>query len=98
MPAIPAGLIAERRLVNRLMRADAVSPANAQRLEGLPFLQSRRLRRLLANGVIREEQQGNYYINIPAWVDHQTSRRRRAAFIIMAILIVFALSTLMVRL
>lgn len=93
MVAIPVGLIAERRLITRLMRADAVSAPTAQALEGLPWFQSRRLQRLLNKGVVVEAQPGIYYLNVPALADHQIARRRRAAIALVVVLVLFALST-----
>ena len=92
MVAVPAGLIAERRVVMRLMRADAVSAAAAQPLDGLRWLQARRLRRLLNKGVVVEAQPGRYYLNVPALADHMTARRHRAAVALALVIVLFALS------
>jgi hypothetical protein len=93
MPAVPVGLIAERRLITRLMHADAMTAANAQSLHGLPWFQERRLKRLLAKGVIRETSPGNYYLSAPELASHLTARRHRAAVAIAIVLILFALTT-----
>jgi len=76
----------------RLMRADAVSAPTAQPLDGLRWLQARRLQRLLNKGVIVEAQPGAYYLNVPALADHLTARRQRAALALAVILALFALS------
>jgi hypothetical protein len=92
MPAVPVGLIAERRVIMRLMRADAVSVANAQPLEGLRWLQARRLQRLIAKGVVRETSPGIYYLSAPDLAAHMTVRRHRAAVAMAIVLAFFALS------
>ncbi len=97
MAAVPVALIAERRLITRLMRADAVSAAGAQRLDDLPWFQSRRLVRLMSKGVVREAQPGTYYLNAPALADHLQSRRRRVALAMAVVLALLALSMLIVR-
>ena len=59
-----------RRLVHRLRRAGATTPDQACRLDGLSWLQARRLRRLLAAGAVREASPGMYYLNevgLGAW-------------------------------
>ena len=91
MPAVPAGLIAERRVIMRLMRADAMSAANAQPLDGLRWLQARRLKRLLAKGVVRETSPGIFYLSAPDLAGHLTARRHRVAAAMTA---VFALALL----
>lgn len=77
----------------RLMRADAMTAANAQPLNGLPWFQARRLKRLLAKGVAREASPGNYYLSAPDLASHQTARRHRAAVAIVIVLVLFALTT-----
>jgi hypothetical protein len=54
VPAVPVGAIAERRLIRRLLKADAVRSEAAQPLENLRWAQQRRLERLIDLGVIRE--------------------------------------------
>ena len=92
MVAVPAGLIAERRVIMRLMRANAVVAAGAQPLNGLNWMQRRRLKRLVANGVIRETSPGYYYVSAPDLANRLAARRHRVAVAIALILVLFALS------
>lgn len=75
------------------MRADAVSVANAQPLNGLSWIQSRRLSRLVAKGVIRETTPGSYYLSAPDYATHQVARRHRIA-VAMVIVLAFAALTI----
>src|SRR5437899_2444048 len=63
---LPAGLIAERRLIQRLLRSNAVAPAEAQPLADLRGAESGRLARLIGIGVVRESPPGRYYLSAPA--------------------------------
>jgi hypothetical protein len=92
MTAVPAGLIAERRIITRLMRADAMSAAQSQPLDGLSWIQQRRLRRLLNAAVISEAQPGRYYLNAPALADRMNNRRIRVAVILTVAMIVMGLA------
>lgn len=93
MTAVPAGLIAERRVVKKLMLANAVSPDTATSLDGLRWLQARRLNRLINAGVVTETQPGRYYLQIPALAERMTARRRRAAILMLLIFAMIALGT-----
>lgn len=93
MPAVPVGLIAERRLITRLMRADAMSAAHALPLEGLGWFQARRLARLLKKGVIRDASPNTYYLSAPDLAVHLTARRHRVAVAMAIVLALFALTT-----
>ena len=86
MAAVPAGVIAERRVVTRLMLANAVSADTATPLDGLRWVQARRLAKLVEAGVVRESQPGRYYLEIPALAERMTARRQRVAI---ATLLVF---------
>jgi hypothetical protein len=77
--AVPVALIAERRVIARLMRANAVSPQHAHQLDGLRWIQARRLQRLLDAGVVLEPQPGRYYLDLPSLADRLESRRHRIA-------------------
>lgn len=76
----------------RLMHADAVSAANAQPLDGLRWLQARRLARLVAKGVVREASPGRYYLSIPDLATHMTMRRHRVAVAMALVFVLFAVS------
>jgi hypothetical protein len=94
--AVPAGAIAERRLIMRLLRAGAVSADTAAPLDGLRWIQARRLARLLAAGVVREAAPQRYYLEAPALADRLTARRRRALFLMLIVLALFGLGTYLV--
>jgi hypothetical protein len=59
--------IAERRVSDRLLLANAVWPGSGQPLEHLRQGHQRALKRLVAAGVIREEGDGRYYLYAPTW-------------------------------
>jgi hypothetical protein len=84
---VPPGAIAERRLVDRLLRANAVSPAAGIALGDLRFVEQRRLAKLVTLGVIREEDGGRYYIFAPALAERMRSRRLRLAVVLMIVLL-----------
>ena len=86
MAAVPAGLIAERRVVNKLMLANAVSQENATSLDGLRWIQARRLAKLIDRGVVHEATPGRYYLDIPALAEHLTTRRQRAAILMLLLM------------
>ena len=88
---VPYRAIAERRVADRLLRANAVWPGSGQPLENLRASHGRALRRLVAAGVIREEGAGRYYLYAPAYAAHMAGRRRR---ILIALAIVIALAAL----
>jgi hypothetical protein len=92
MAAVPAGLIAERRVVNKLMLANAVSPDTATSLDGLRWQQARRLQKLINAGVVNEVQPGRYYLDIPALAERVTARRQRAAIMLLVVVAIVALS------
>jgi hypothetical protein len=89
---VPPGPIAERRLIERLMRARAFTSADAQPLTGLGPIEQRRLPRLIRAGVIREDAPGRYYLDGPALADRQLWRRRRLAIMMAVLLALMALS------
>ena len=90
MPAPPYRAIAERRLTDRLMLANAVWPGSGDTLENLPGLEQRALKRLIAAGVVREEGAGHYYLYAPAYAARRANRRRRV--VIALILVIIAMS------
>jgi hypothetical protein len=100
MAGVPAGAIAERRLIQRLLKADAVRSDAAQPLEHLRWAQQRRLERLIGLGVIREASAGRYYLYPPALADRMASRRVRVvmalAAVITALAVMSGLATLKV--
>ena len=92
MVGVAAGVIAERRIVTRLLRANAMSAAQAAPLDGLSWIQRRRLRRLLNAAVITETQSGSYYLNAPALADRMINRRLRAAVVLALVIMLVGIS------
>jgi hypothetical protein len=89
---VPAGAIAERRLIDRLLRARAFTPDTSQPLTGLRWVEGRRLQRLIAKHVILEPQPGRYYLDGPALADRYASQRgARAVALIFVILVLMGM-------
>jgi hypothetical protein len=93
MPVPPYRAIAERRVTNRLLEANAVWPGSGQPLEPARAIERRALQRLVASGVIREEGQGHYYLYAPAYAAHLEGRRKRTLLAMIFILIAVGLGT-----
>jgi hypothetical protein len=93
MPAPPYRAIAERRVTDRLLQANAVWPGSGQPLEGLRAGQQRALQRLVADGVIRDEGGGHYYVYAPAYAAHMARRRKRAMIAVMVTILAAMLSS-----
>ena len=89
MPVVPCGAIAERRLIERLLKADAVGAGTSQPLENLRWIEDRRLRRLIALGVVREAAAGRYYLYAPALAKRMASRRLRLLIAMLAVVAAF---------
>ena len=87
---LPAGMIAERRIIQRLLRSNAVAPDRAQPLADLRRIESGRLSRLIADGVIREAPPGRYYLDARALGDYWFGIRRKRAILIIAIVVAAA--------
>jgi hypothetical protein len=84
---VPYRAIAERRVTDRLMAANAVWPGSSQPLEHLRPGQARALTRLVTAGVIREEGAGRYYLYAPAYAARMSSRRRRIAIAMICVIV-----------
>src|SRR5437773_11253167 len=74
---VPVGSIADRWIIEQLLRANALTPATAQSLTGLWGVRQRRLQRLLSTGVVREGAPGSYYLDAPALAAYWYGMRRR---------------------
>jgi hypothetical protein len=77
MPVPPYRAIAERRVTDRLLQANAVWPGNGRAIDVHRGSERRALQRLVASGVIRAEGDGRYYVDAPAYAARMASRRRR---------------------
>lgn len=79
---------AERRLVEHLRQAGAVSPASASTIPDQRWMGKRALSRLVAAGAIREEK-GGYYLD-DAIYDVYRARRKRNVIVFVGIAVVVA--------
>ncbi len=84
---LPSGIIAERRIVQRLLQSNAVAPEGAQPLAGLSDSESKQLSQLVSRGVLRSVAPDRYYLHPPALGDYWFGVRRKRAIIIVAIVV-----------
>jgi hypothetical protein len=90
-------LIAERRVCERLLQANAVWAGSGRTLDDLRGSEQRALRRLVASGVIRDDGAGRYYLYAPAYVALRGHRRQRLLLALVFVLLALALTTLASR-
>lgn len=86
---------AERRLIDHLRRAGAISPATARALPELRGIEEGRLERFLAAGVIREPAPGSYYVDEAVYATFRRDRRALVLSVlgvVLAVLLVLVLS------
>jgi hypothetical protein len=84
---IPALVIAaERRLVERLVERRAFSSSTAVALATDSFMAERRLKALLAAGVVKQERPGQYWVDQGAWEARRTLRFRKMLAILAAVI------------
>ncbi len=57
-------------------------------LDGLRWIEQRRLAKLVSLGVVREEGGGRYYLSAPALADRMRSRRIRVVVAMMIVVLV----------
>ncbi|QEH36576.1 hypothetical protein OJF2_51600 [Aquisphaera giovannonii] len=88
-PVVAAARRAERRLVEYLREAGAMSPASASPIPDQSWMGSKALRRMLAAGALREADAG-YYLDEAAYSAYRTARTRKMA-LIMAPLVIAAI-------
>lgn len=88
--AVPAIVHAEHKVVREMRVMGALSPAAAQPLPELRWMQQRAAGRLLAAGALREARPGTYWLDEDAYGAYRGARRQRAGIIIIAMLIVIA--------
>ena len=84
---VPNRVIAERRVTDRLMEANAVWPGNGRPREDLRGAQQRALARLVAAGVIREDGDRHYYIYAPAYASRMSNRRHRIVIVMIGVIL-----------
>jgi hypothetical protein len=84
---IPALVIAaERRLVERLIERRAFSSSTAVPLATDTFVAERRLKALLAAGVVKQERPGQYWVDQGAWEARRALRFRKMLAILAAVI------------
>jgi hypothetical protein len=84
---VPALVIAaERRLVERLIERRAFSSSTAVPLATDSFMAERRLKALLAAGVVKEERPGQYWVDQGAWEARRALRLRKMLAILAAVI------------
>jgi hypothetical protein len=95
--SIPALVIAAQRgLVDRLMERRAFSSSTAVPLLTDSFMAQRQLVRLIAAGVIREEQRGQYWLDQGKWAAYD-ARRFKKLMAVLAAVIAAAVGALLMR-
>lgn len=77
----------ERKLVERLREAGAVSPSSAIPIPDQSWIGKRIVRRLIGAGAIHEAG-GGYYLDEPAYAAYRSRRTRRVALIVIPLAIV----------
>jgi hypothetical protein len=84
---IPALVIrAERGLVERLRERRAFSSSTAVPLLADSFIKERRLKALVAAGVIIEDRPGQYWLNQTAWAAREQLRFRKMMAVLAAVI------------
>ena len=97
MSTVAAVLLAkERRMVNRLRAAGAVSRERARTLEELGIARGVVLRRLRERAVIREAPGDHFYLDEESWAAVRRSRRR-AIHVLWVVALVVLLAVLFSR-
>ena|SRR5579862_3659125 len=82
------GAAAERRLIDRLLRARAFTAMTAASLTELSRIEQRCLERLQRVGVVLQAASGAFYVDGPALADRFQQRRHQAAIAIFAVLLI----------
>ena len=84
-------LAGERRMVNRLRSAGAVTPDRARTLEELGIGRGVILRRLRERAVVRQAGPDRFYLDEPSWEAVRRSRRRAVHVLgVLALIVLFA--------
>lgn len=93
MSTVAAVILArERRMVNRLRTAGAVTPQQARTLDELGITKGVILRRLRERAVIRQAGPDRFYLDEPSWEAVRRSRRRAIHVLgVIALVLLFAL-------
>jgi hypothetical protein len=94
---MPHRFIAERRLCERLLQANAVWPGDSRQLGDLGAGEQRALRRLIESGVIRNAGEGRYSLYAPAYVALRRHRRQRILLALLFLVLALTLTILASR-
>src|SRR5436190_591624 len=86
--AVPAIVVAERRVVRALRYSGATTSAAASPLENLRWMEERALRRLVGSGSIREAEPGRYYVDESTYAAFRGHRRMRALVTLAALIVI----------
>ena len=79
----------EREVVDDFRAAGALTPSTAQSYTAMGFGESRAVKRLHREAVIREVSPGLYYLDEEVWTAVRGNRRRRALLIGSVIVLIF---------
>lgn len=92
MSTVAAVILArERRMVNRVRTAGAVTPEQARTLDELGISKGVILRRLRERAVIRQAGPDRFYLDEPSWEAVRRSRRRAIHVLgVIALVLLFA--------
>lgn len=92
MSTVAAVILArERRMVNRLRAAGAVTPEQARTLEELGISRGVIFRRLRERAVVRQAGQDRFYLDEPSWEAVRRGRRRAIHVLgVIALVLLFA--------
>ena len=87
--AIAVMRLKEREVVDDFRAAGALTPSTAQSYSAMGFGETRAVKRLHRDAVIREASPGLYYLDEEVWIAVRRNRRRRAAILLSVIALIF---------
>ena len=93
--ATAAVAVAMRKVTSHLMSNNAVSPESAIYYVPDRRLRRRMLARLVRRGVIVETAADTYYLDVPAYDEWRSTRRKRVAFAMGGVAVVAAIAALL---
>jgi hypothetical protein len=79
----------EREVVDDFRAAGALTPSTAQSYTAMGFGESRAVKRLHREAVIREVSPGLYYLDEEVWIAVRRNRRRRGIMIGLVLALIF---------
>lgn len=79
----------EREVVDDFRAAGALTPSTAQSYTAMGFGESRAVKRLHREAVIREASPGIYYLDEEVWNAVRSNRRRRALMVGSLLVLIF---------